>query len=713
MPPKKTTTSLSKVELFKEIKELRQQLKELKNIQKIKEKRTEQENRKKFLSIFNNILEPVFIYDAATYRFLHCNEAAQKKYGYSREEVLEMTPFDLHKPEDFEKVRNSIDKRSGDRSITFTHLTKGRKHLIVEIMNEEIYFDGTPAWMRIVHDMTERITMEEELRSYRFRLEEMLDEKTAQVLLANKKLREEIKEREKAELAILESEKKFRNMIEKSLDGVILINEEGSIIEWNAGQENIYGLDRAMVVGKKIWDVQFQLEPKDKKNDDHYNKIKTLWVNFFNTAANPFRNNLQVSQIKRPNGQLRDIQQLYFTIDTDKGAMMACTTRDITERLAMENQLFQAQKMEALGTLAGGIAHDFNNVLGAIMGYTELAIRKSDEDSSIMKYLKQVDTASKRASELVKQILTFSRNGKREKEPLQVSLIVKEVIKLLRSSLPSTIEIVMKMEADKAFVLADPTQIHQLMMNLCTNASHAMKDKGGTLEIRLSEETVETGVYKKLNAGPHLRLSVSDTGYGIEPGLVDKIFEPFFTTKKPGEGTGMGLAVVHGIVQSHCGNISIYSKIGEGTTFSILFPIIVNVIHKKAKEGEVIPGGSENLLLVEDDEALKEAEKNLLAELGYKVTALTSSVEALEMFRNVPDKFDIMVTDFVMPKMTGIQLSRKIHEIRPGIPVIICTGYSDVLSQQKTEFLEVGDVVWKPIDLTIIARSIRKLIDKK
>jgi len=392
---------------------------------------------------------------------------------------------------------------------------------------------------------------------------------------------------------------------------------------------------------------------------------------------------------------------------------MACTTRDITERLALENQLFQAQKMEALGTLAGGIAHDFNNVLGAILGYTELAIRKTDEDSPIMKYLSQVDTASKRASDLVKQILTFSRKEKREKEPLQVSVIVKEVIKLLRSSLPVTVEVVTKIEAAKAFVLADPTQIHQLMMNLCTNAGHAMSDKGGTLEVRLSEETVEAGVYKELKPGPHLRLSVSDTGYGIKPELLDKIFEPFFTTKKPDEGTGMGLAVVHGIVNSHNGNISVYSKVGEGTTFSILFPTIVNVIHKKDKGGEVIPGGSEHILLVEDDITLKEAEKNLLVELGYKVTALTSSIEALELFRKVPDKFNIVITDFVMPKLTGIQLTGEIHSLRPGIPVIICTGYRDAITRQKAESMGVGDVIMKPIDLIRVAKSIRKLIDKK
>lgn len=679
----------------------------------MKEKRAEQENRKKYLSLFDNILDPVFIYDAATYRFLHCNEAAVTKYGYSREEILGMTPFDLHKSEDFEKVRKSIDKKNGDTAATFSTLTKDRKIKIVEIMTEEIYFDGNPAWMRIAHDITERIAMEEELKTYRNRLEEMLDDRTAQLLMANKKLRAEIQEREKAEIAILDSERKFRNLIEKSLDGVILADEDGTIIEWNKGQEKIYGVDRAMVVGEKIWDVQLQYEEKEKRDEINYQKIKMLWEDFFKTGVNPFRDNLQLTKIERADGELRDIQQLYFTIKTDNGFMMACTSRDITNQLVMEKQLFQSQKMEALGTLAGGIAHDFNNVLGAIIGYTELAIRKLDEGSPVMKFLKQVDTASKRASDLVKQILTFSRQEKREKEPLQVSLIVKEVIKLLRSSLPATIEVITKMEADKTFILADPTQIHQLLMNLCTNANHAMKDKGGTLEVRLTEEMVEAGLYKELKAGPHLRLSISDTGYGIKPEILDKIFEPFFTTKKPGEGTGMGLAVVHGIVTSHNGNISVYSKKGEGTTFSILFPVIVNVIHKKEKEGEIIPGGKEHILLVEDNDALREAEKNLLEELGYTVAALPGGIEALKLFQTVPDRFAILITDFIMPKMTGVQLAHEIQASKPGFPVILCTGYSDVISQQKAQSMGISDLIMKPIDLAQIAKSIRKSIDKK
>ncbi len=699
----------------REGKGLHQQLKEIIKIQEQKDRKRVQETRKKYYSYLDKIADPVFIYDAITYRFVHCNESFIKNFGYSEEEILSMTPFDLHKPEDFEKVRENIDKRTVDTPKTFTYLTKDRRQRIVEIMTEDIFFEGNPAWMTVVHDITEHIVTEEELKKSRLRLEEILGERREEVLLATQKLTMEIEERMKAEDAIRESEVKFRNIIEKSLDGIILVDEKGSIIEWNSGQETIYGVKRAMVAGKKIWDVQFQHEPREKRVDENYKEIKNLWENFLKTGINPFQNKEQVSKIERPDGQLKDIQQLYFTIETDKGKgfMMACTTRDITSRLVMEKQLIQSQKMEAMGTLAGGIAHDFNNILGGIIGYTELAVRTLDKKSPVQKYLKQVLTASKRASDLVKQILIFSRRETKEKEPVQMSLIAKEAIKLLRSSLPATIEIVSKIEDNKSFILADPTQIHQVIMNLCTNAAHAMKDKGGIMEVRLNNETVEPGLYKELKAGPHLRLSISDTGHGIKQELMDKIFEPFFTTKQAEEGTGMGLAVVHGIVKSHNGNMSVYSKEGEGTTFSILFPIVVDVIHKQEKQEEEIQGGNERILLVEDDSSLAEAEKKLFEELRYNVTKVTSGIEAFEIFRKVPDRFDIIISDYSMPKMTGGELISKIRSFNPDIPVILCTGFSDVITSSKARSLGIGDIIMKPIELGQIAKSIRKLLEKK
>jgi two-component system cell cycle sensor histidine kinase/response regulator CckA len=700
-------------ELRKENRELSEQIRETERIQKIREERREREYRMKYLSLINCIAEPVFIYDAITYKFLHCNEAAVDNYGYTKKEILDITPFDLHKPVDFEKVRENIDKRIVRWGNTYTHLTKDRRERIVEITATDIYFDGKPAWMSVVRDITQRNLMEEELQKYRFQLEEMVNERTIEVLLANKKLKQEIQERKKAELAILESERKVRNIIEKSRDGIILVDEYGSIIQWNSGQETIYGTKRAMVVGKKIWDVQFQHEPKTRRNEENHKKIKELWEDFFKTGINPFKNDLQVSRVERPDGNLRDVQQLYFTIETDNGVMMACTTRDITDKLLMEKQLTQTQKMEAMGTLAGGIAHDFNNVLGGIIGYTDLALRKTDRDSPLKKYLDQVLTASRRATDLVKQILTFSRSDDKEKkEPVQLSLIVKEAIKLLHSTLPETIEIISRIETKNCFILANPTQFHQVIMNLCTNAAHAMRDNGGIMEVKLTEEDIEDPVYKGIKPGPHVRLTVSDTGFGIKPEHLDKIFDPFFTTKNPGEGTGMGLAVVHGIVEGHNGHISVFSKEGQGTTFSILVPIVVDFIHKQEKKGQDIPGGDERILLVEDDAYLAEAEKKMLEELGYSVTALTSSVEAFEIFQKLPDRFDIIIADYAMPKMTGLQLIRKIRSISPDIPVILCTGYSKVIQQQKIEPLGIEEIIMKPIELEFIANSIRRLLEK-
>ncbi len=700
-------------DLRDENRQLSQQLREMERIQKIREERREREYRMKYLSFINCIADPVFIYDAITYKFLHCNEAAVENYGYTREEILIMTPFDLHRPEDFEKVRENIDKRIVRWSGTYSHLTKDRRERIVEITATDIYFDGKPAWMSVVHDITERILLEEELQKYRFQLEEMVNERTIEVILANKKLNQEVLERKKAELAILESEKKVRNIIEKSRDGIILVDENGSIIQWNSGQETIYGTRRAMVVGKKIWDVQFQHEPKTQRNEENQKNIEKIWTDFYQTGVNPFKNDLRVSRIERPDGSLKDVQQLYFTIETDNGVMMACTTRDITEKLLMEKQLAQTQKMEAMGLLAGGIAHDFNNLLGGIIGYTDLALRRAEQDIQLKKYLDQVLTASRRATDLVKQILTFSHGEDMEKkEPVQLSLIVKEALKLLRSTLPETIEVISKVEAKECFILANPTQFHQVIMNLCTNAIHAMKEHGGIMEVRLTGETIEDAVYKGIKPGPHVRLTISDTGCGIKQEFLDKIFDPFFTTKEPGEGTGMGLAVVHGIVEGHHGHISVFSKEGQGTTFSILIPTTVEVIHKPGKVEQDIPRGNERILLVEDDAYLAEAEKKMLEELGYSVTALNNGVEAFEIFQKLPDRFDIIITDYAMPKMTGLQLIRKIRSINPDIPVIICTGYIKLVQQQKTGSLGIGEIIMKPLELEYIARSIRRLLEK-
>jgi PAS domain S-box-containing protein len=710
---KKPVSSMSKDELRQEVRELQHQVKEFKKLQAEKERRIEKEDLLRSRAIFESIVDPVFIYDALSYKFLHCNEAAVDNYGYSREEILSMTPFDLYRPEDFEMVRKTVDKKAAGSAVVHTHLTKDRRERIVEVSTSEVFFQGTAAWMTIAHDITERRLMEEELDRHKYRLEEMVNERTLEVLIANKKLKEEILERKKAEQGILESEKKFRSVIAKFLSGVVLVNEKGSIIEWNLAQEKIYGIQRSMVVGNKIWEVLSRHEPYKGKSNGERKNLKSLWEKFLESGENPFKTNPYISTIVKADGKLRDIQQLYFSIPTDEGIVGVVTTSDITEKLELEKQLMQAGKMEAMGTMAGGIAHDFNNILAAIIGYTDLTMRNTDKDAPTRRYLDQVLTASRRAADLVKQILTFSRPDHREKEPLRVSSIVKEALKLLRSTIPTTIEIVSRLKAEDCYVNADPTQLHQVIMNLCTNAWHAMKETGGLIEVGLSEETVEAGLYKDVEAGPYVRLTVSDTGHGIKQEQLEKIFDPFYSTKKSGEGTGMGLAVVHRIVQNHKGNISVFSKEGEGTLFSILLPMAVNVVVKEEAAEEDIPGGEERILLVEDDEPLAEAVKTLLEELGYTVTAMSNGVEAFEVFQKVPDRFDFIITDYTMPRMTGAQLTRKIRSIRSDIPVILCTGHNQVITPQRAESLGIGEIIMKPIELGHIARSIRKLLGKE
>lgn len=704
----------SKEELAEENRALRKKLREPeKNPQNAPEPRRDKEFRQRLSSLLNHLKDPVFIFNSITFQFSYFNQAALTIYRYSREDFKAMTPFELLKSDDFARFRDYLENAGTGESSQFSHFTSDHRMMLTEIILEPIFFDEQNSWFMIVRDITGRRMMEEELANYRSRMEQMVNEKMEEVSQTAIALRQEIMERKKAQAAILQSEKRLRSILEKSLDGIMLIDEKGSIIEWNKAQEGIFGISRAMVVGNKIWDIQHRFKPHNEHTPNEYEKLRTLWEEFFDTGMSPLPGNIISRNIIRTDKSEKEIQELYFAIASENGYMMACTSRDITAQSAMERQLKQSQKLEAMGSLAGGIAHDFNNILSGVMGYTELAIRQTDEKSPTQKYLRQILSASKRATDLVKQILTFSRREEKKKEPVQIALIISEVLKLIRTTVPATIEILARMDARDSWVMADPTQIHQVLMNLCTNAAHAMEEKGGVLEVRLKEEMVDAGIYKELNPGLHLRLSISDTGHGIDAGILDKIFEPFFTTKKEGRGTGMGLAVVHGIITGHNGHISVYSKVGEGTTFSILLPATVDLIQKQENEREELPRGGECLLLVEDDDYLLEAEKKMLEELGYTVIALHSGVEALKVFRRVPKRFHLLITDLVMPKMKGDDLIREIREIRKDLPVIICTGYFErVSSRLSLGELAVDEVIIKPIDVTRFSRTIRRILDR-
>nr|MDA3824080.1 response regulator [Bacteroidales bacterium] len=384
------------------------------------------------------------------------------------------------------------------------------------------------------------------------------------------------------------------------------------------------------------------------------------------------------------------------------------------EKEKLEARLQQAHKMEAIGTLAGGIAHDFINILGVIIGYTEMAIEDSPPESSAAEDLDKVLKASYRAKSLVKQILAFSRQNETDLIPLQPATIVKEAIKMLRPSLPSTIEINQNIDTKAGLIFADPTQIHQIIMNLCTNAFHAMEKAGGTLDISLKETVLspEDLVHEPhVKAGIFVQLSICDSGPGIAPDIKDKIFDPYFTTKDIVKGTGMGLAIAHGIVKSYGGFISLYSELGEGTVFHVFIPTVKNEILPKTEAVEKVQIGKENVLLVDDEEILTEIGKDMLERLGYNVTVRNSSMEALETFQNQPKLFDIVITDQTMPGMTGADLARRMLQIRPDIPIILCTGYSTIITEEKAKAIGIKEFALKPLAKKDIGTLIRKVLD--
>lgn len=388
-------------------------------------------------------------------------------------------------------------------------------------------------------------------------------------------------------------------------------------------------------------------------------------------------------------------------------------TRDITQQKLLEEQFYQAQKMEALGTLAGGIAHDFNNILSAIMGYTELSLNVAQEEGPLRRRLNEIYKASYRAKDLVHQILSFSRQMESERKPIRLHLIVKEALKLLRASLPTTIEFREEIATQSDTVRANPTQVHQVLMNLCTNAHHAMMEKGGVLEMTLAPLELDdyaAASYPDLLPGPYLRLTVSDTGRGMDRATLERIFEPYFTTKEKGVGTGLGLAVVHGIVKRHGGAITVTSEVGKGTAFNILLPRIETETVEEAELLEPLPTGHERILFVDDEETLVEMGGEMLKELGYEFVGSTSSLEALETFRAQPDGFDLVITDMTMPDKTGLELAREMMAIRPDIPIILCTGFSGVTSEERAKAIGIREFMLKPLLMRELANTIRKVL---
>lgn len=401
--------------------------------------------------------------------------------------------------------------------------------------------------------------------------------------------------------------------------------------------------------------------------------------------------------------------------ENNKAVRVVGTHVDISERKKLENQLLQAQKMESIGTLAGGIAHEFNNILSIIVGNNELLMDELPEWSAARENSEEIRIAGLRAKDVVKQLLTFTRQDNAELKPIDISPIVKESIKLIRSSIPANINIHQNISKDTAPVSGNPTQINQILINLCSNAADAMKNKGNTIKISLSNESFDEGckaVHPALSPGQYVKLMVIDTGSGMDNKTLDRIFEPYFTTKKIGKGTGIGLAIVHGIVERHSGVIFVKSAPNKGTTFTILFPAYQGQIEKDSDERTDLPTGNEKILFVDDEPVLLKLGKQRLELLGYHVQEHTDPREALKVFKEDINAFDLVITDMAMPHMTGDQLVSEILRLRPEIPTMLCTGYSENISVEKASEIGFKAFAMKPIDRSEFAVTVRKILDE-
>jgi signal transduction histidine kinase/ActR/RegA family two-component response regulator len=424
----------------------------------------------------------------------------------------------------------------------------------------------------------------------------------------------------------------------------------------------------------------------------------------------------QVETVRvRKDGVRLDVSLSVSPIKDAAGRIVGASAiaRDITGRKRLEAQMRQAQKMEALGTLAGGVAHDFNNILAVIMAQTEMAMDGLPEGGELWQQLQQILVAADRARNLVQQILTFSRRTEQERRPVAVQAIVAEAMRLLRASLPATVEFRQQIEPGRALVLADPTQLHQVVLNLCANAEHAMRERGGLLDVQLKTVEVDAefaAAYPPLHPGSHAKLTVRDTGHGMTPRVLERIFDPFFTTKPRGEGTGMGLSVVHGIVANHGGAIAVESAPGRGTRFDVYLP------RCDATEPPEIPveaptrGRGERILLVDDEPLLARIGGATLERLGYRVSSYTDVREALEAFRADPDAFDLVITDQTMPQVTGETLARELLRLRPRLPIILCTGFSHTTTEDKARSLGIRALLMKPVSRQELCLTVQRLL---
>lgn len=518
----------------------------------------------------------------------------------------------------------------------------------------------------------------------------------------------DITSRKQAEEDLRESEERYKSLFKNNHSIMLLIDpESANIVDANPAAVSFYGWSYEALTCKKIFDINTLAEEQVFGEMEKAKMEQRKQFYFRHCLAS---------------GEIRDVEVYSGPIKVHGKELLYSIVYDITsrkkaeeEKAALEAQLLHAQKMESIGTLSGGIAHDFNNLLGIILGNAELAMEDVPEWHPAKDNINEIRTASLRARDVVKQLLSFGRKTDPKKRPVKLVQIVEDALKFLRSSIPTSIEIHQNIPNDTDnTILADSTQINQVMINLFTNAAHAMEDTGGVITIGIQNvylDQVSAPFYPDLLPGNYIKLTVSDTGTGIDHEIKDRIFDPYFTTKEVGKGTGIGLSVVHGIVKSHNGAISVDSKFGKGTTFNILFPVAEEEAVIETESVEKLSTGNERILFVDDEKSMAEIGRRRLERLGYQVEARTNPIEALELFRAAPDQFDLVITDMTMPHITGDRLLKEILKIRPDMPTILCTGFSEKIDEEKAKKIGVRQYIEKPFDKGKLSGLVRKVLD--
>jgi PAS domain S-box-containing protein len=625
-----------------------------------------------------------------------CNPAEQiSRWHIEDYEMRIHPPEDLKFTDEIRKIQNGSNPATWHNEWSFK--TRQGKSKWIECLAKSIRYDGGNAVLVTFIDIESRKQAEKNIRKLNQELELRVEERAFE--LSKKEL-------------------KLQSLLHTIQAGVVVYSTDMTIIDINTTAQNIFGIKKNQLSDTSMinpaWDLideNGELLRRDNYPASIVKHTKKSLKDFVVGIKKPIQNETVWVLINSDpqfdeNGKLTEIIISSMDISDLKN-----TQNQLKEK---ERQLVQAQKMEAIGTLAGGIAHDFNNILAAIIGFTEMAIDDVQTDSITHENLKDVLVASNRAKDLVSQILAFARQSEQIMKPTQVGRIAVEVLKLIRSSIPATIEIKQKIESN-SLILGNPTQVHQILMNLCTNASHAMEKDGGILQVNIKDiiiDNTSNSIYSDLMAGDYIEIMVSDTGAGISPDMIESIFEPYFTTKGQGEGTGLGLAVIHGIVESYEGMITVESELGKGAVFKIILPITQKRNQNFNYKAEELASGMEHILFVDDEALIAKMGAMNLERLGYEVTSRTSSVEALELFRSRSDDFDLIITDMTMPNLTGDKLSVELMRIRPDIPVILCTGYSNIISKEKAEKIGIKAFIHKPIAKTELAKTVRNILDE-